>query len=119
MGFEETNNSLAALNNRLDAFYKKGDPATLIVNARPQLHIMSFSPIVYEKYGHIRNRAPIVCGTLALREFLTQPHPDGGAVVYGAAQAESTGYGFRISDVNVINRTAIYLGFPENAFEYQ
>ncbi len=95
----ETHEIFAELNGRLEQRYRDGEPIRLHVNARPKLRIMSFLPLIYEEYGILRNRAPHISGSIALRGLITQDIPDANAVtIYAGIQAEEAAYGIRMSN---------------------
>ena len=59
-----------------------------------------------------------VVGSLALRGFLSAPHPEGGAVIIAGVEARREGYGFILngynkSDRQVITDVARILGYPD------
>lgn len=100
MGRGSTREVLQVLNSELQASYEDGEPVMLDVHGRPKLHIVSFDPLAYERYGTFRNRAPLVGGSFVLRAFLSQPHTDGGMVLFAGVEAESQGYGFYLDRAN-------------------
>lgn len=123
MTTSSTELALGMLSNKLEEKYQANDPLILTLEGRPKLHILSFSPLIYERYGLMRGRAPYVAGDLALRGFLTAEHPDGnGALVYLGVQANEQAYGFKLnsfdpSNRNIVNDVAQSLGFPNIWFE--
>lgn len=102
MGFEETSLALKLINHRLKICHSEGERIEWDYHGKPQFRIMSFEPIVYEKYGFFRNRAPVVAGSLVLREFLVgREIYSGDTVIMAAMQAEAdTGYGFYLDGGN-------------------
>jgi hypothetical protein len=118
MSYETTRKVFGMLTNELDKRYEAGDPLHLKVHGKPKLHILSFKPLAYEEYGMLRNRAPYVEGSFALRGFLTTPDPSGsGVLVYSALQAGEQAYGFEMDGSDPESRLAINglaksLGFP-------
>lgn len=96
MSYESTKQVLGILNSGLQTRYEEGDPLRIKVAGKPELHMLSFQPLAYEEYGFFRNRAPHVAGSLALRAFLSAPHPEGGALIIAGVEAGKEGYGFVI-----------------------
>ncbi|MDQ5886660.1 MAG: hypothetical protein QG628_1057 [Patescibacteria group bacterium] len=92
--YRDTQLALGVLNEGLRTRYDEGEPVRLDVHGRPKFHILSFDPLAYEKYGTFRNKAPYVAGSLALRAFLSQPHPDGSTIIIAGVEAGQEGYGF-------------------------
>lgn len=107
MSYETTLEALSILNDDLQARYEGGDPLTLNIAGRPKFHILSFTPLVYEEYGFIRNRAPRVAGSVALRAFLSAPYPEGGALIAAGVEAGREGYGFMMDGYNESDRQVI------------
>jgi len=119
VSYDSTTQGFAELNSVLLQRYKAGEAIPLTVQDKPKLHILSLVPLVYEKFGSFRDRAPGISGTLALRGFVTAPHPDGGAIVYAALEADGQIYGFGLGTEvgpdprTIINSVAIAAGHPE------
>lgn len=117
MSYEITQQALGLLNSGLQTRYEKGDPIRINVAGKPELHILSFQPLAYEEYSFFRNRAPHVAGSLALRAFLSAPHPESGALIIAGVEAGQEGYGFVVDGYNegaqqTINGVAKVLGHP-------
>lgn len=119
MSYDVTAANLGVLSRELEKRYEAGEPLDFTVSGRPKLHILSFDPLAYEQYGALLNRAPNVAGNVALRAFLTAPHPAGrGALVYAGVQVGEQAYGFEMNGYNeshraTINDVAVLLGHPE------
>lgn len=118
MSYQKTRQTLSVLNSELQLRYDEGDPLRLHVDGRPKLHIRSFSPLVYEEYGFIRNRAPQVAGLLVLRAFLSCPLEGGGATIIAGVQVGAEGYGFTMDGYDESSKRAIVgvaraLGHPD------
>ena len=118
MSYRNTQLALGVLNSELQARYDEGDPLRLNVAGRPKFHILTFKPLAYEEYGFIRNRAPHVAGSLALRAFLSAPHPEGGALIIAGVEAGREGYGFIMDGYDesarqTITGVARILGHPD------
>jgi hypothetical protein len=119
MSYQETRSALGILNHELEARYQADEPIKLSLEGKPKLHIISFRPLVYEAYGIFRNKAPHVSGSLALRAFLSQPHPEGGALIHAGVQVETQGYGFVMdgdspNSIQAVNDVAESVGIPIN-----
>ncbi len=117
--YRDTQEVLGVLNQRLQSRYEAGEPLRLDVHGKPKFHILSFNPLAYETYGTFRNRAPYVAGSLALRAFMSQPHPDGTAIIIAGVEAGSQGYGFYMdgydpSTKQTMEGVATLLGTPIN-----
>lgn len=74
--YRDTQQALGVLNQSLQSRYEEGEPLRLNIHGKPKLHVLSFSPLAYETYGTFLNKAPYVAGSLCLRAFLSQLHPD-------------------------------------------
>jgi hypothetical protein len=107
MSYESTKLGFDVLSLGLQKRYEEGSPVRLTVDGRPKLHILSFQPLVYEQYGHIFKRGPHIYGSLALRTFLTAPHPYGGAFIYAGVQAGDDSYGLEMDGYNSAHRVVI------------
>ena len=118
MSYNAIEQSFSTLNAKIDELYRAGEPLQFEVNGKPRLHIFSFKPLVFERYGIFFNRAPNVAGDLTLRGFLTLRHDYlDGAIIYAGLQADEQSYGFLMSSENpiaisAINGVARYLGYP-------
>lgn len=115
--YRDTQLALGELNDGLRTRYDEGEPVRLDVHGRPKFRILSFHPLAYEKYGTVRNKAPYVAGSLALRAFLSQPHPDGSTIIIAGVEAGQEGYGFYMDSHHpdtapTIEGVATLLGTP-------
>jgi hypothetical protein len=114
MSYHATERIIGKINKGVSEAYEAGEPINVWVNGRPQLHIMSFDPLAYERYGLLQNRAPKLSGALALRSLLVR-QITGGALVYAALDSGDRTYGFemnshRPTDVSVLNKIAVKSG---------
>lgn len=100
MSYESTAGILSVLHDEVNWRYQHGRPIAVAVNGRPQLHIWSLRPLVYDRYGSFLNQAPYVSGQLALRGFLWSPGTDGGAAIYSAMDTGIETYGFFMNPQN-------------------
>lgn len=121
MSYRNTQLALGVLNNGLQSRYEKGEAIRLDVHGRPKFHVLSFNPLAYETYGTFRHRAPYVAGSLALRAFMSAPHPDGGALIIAGVEADRESYGFTLDGYHPSNRETIdgvarLLGHPDLQF---
>ncbi len=118
MSYENTRIGLGHINDGLMELHELDAPLMVALHKKPQFEIISFRPLVYDNYGLLHNRAPIVSGNLGLRALLNMPHPDSGAVIYGGLKAEDTAYGFLVDDPRQLNDTIVELGRTEQAFVF-
>ena len=118
MGYRETEEALGILNDELVKRNDGGELVTMDVVGRPKLHIESFEPLIYERYGALRNRPPQVDDSVVLRAFLDAPTSYGGTSIYAGVEAGSDAYGFALNTQNprhrgVIDEIAQLLGHPD------
>jgi hypothetical protein len=118
LSYQISNEVLNVLNNGLLSRYEEGNPIRLNVSGRPKFHILSFTPIDYEKYGFFRNRAPNVVGLCALRAFLIAPHSEGVALLIAGVETGRECYGFVMDGCHESTRqtmtsVASILGHPD------
>lgn len=86
--------ALGLLNEGLQARYVAGEAIHVDVHGRPELHILSFDPLIHNAYGGFRNRAPYLAGSAMLRKFVSQPHPSGDTMIIVGVEKKGRGYGF-------------------------
>ncbi len=121
MSRKDTEIALGLLNSGLQSRYEEGEAIRLDVYGRPKFRVLSFDPLAYEMYGTLRNRAPFVAGSLALRAFISAPHPDGGELIIAGVEADRGSYGFILDGSNAgiretVNEVASLLGHPDLQF---
>lgn len=120
MSHAETSEAVSMMNTRLVLRYDEGNPVTLEATGRPQLHIASFEPLVYEQYGAglFRPRAPYIAGSFALHFMLDAPIDDGEhtAIFFGIEANENAAYGVRVANPKTLNTLAKILGFRDFNF---
>lgn len=118
MSYQTTKEICGTLNVELQRRYENSKPYMLSIKGKPRLHVLSWDPFAYEEYGILRNRAPFVAGSLALRGFISAPTPSNNAVLYAGVEAGAERYAFMIdpsspSTLAVMNQVVVDLGHPE------
>jgi hypothetical protein len=115
MSYETMREEVLILDAAIQERFEQGDPLKMIAHdARPELLIRSFSPLAYESFGSLRNRAPRLTGSIALRSLLIAPGSVSARVFFGA-QTERDGYGFNVG-AKQVNDIAEQLGRPRTFF---
>lgn len=104
---DATIETVRGLNEDITALNDNGELVTVAVNQKPQLKVMSFQPMSYERYGRIFNRASHVVGRLTMRAVLE--HADDSVAFYTALEARASGYGFQMEGLEALNELAFTL----------
>ena len=114
MSYESAYEATGIINLELRKLYQANKPPLILpVRGRPQLHIFSFYPLAYERYGTFRNRAPFICGELVLRALHIAPNPDNpndSAIIYAGLQGDEISVGFHVAEPRVLNEISKELG---------
>lgn len=109
--------AIATLNEAAATRYGHDDAVRLRVDTKPALHILTFDPLAYRHYGILRNKAPQVKGSLALRGMLAEPSED-AVKLYAIAGTNPNWYGFLYDSydewaVEAVHGISEELGYPD------
>lgn len=68
--FKEIKNSLQDINRGINEAIADDWQPTIRFNGRPDLRVIEFDPLAYEKYGRFFGRGPNLCGSFAVRTLM-------------------------------------------------
>jgi hypothetical protein len=110
---------IARLNGLIAERNASGDELTSTFNGRPDLRVLSFSPLQLERYGLFRNRGPQLMGEFTARSLITFPGREEGAVRTALAFADSpnTGYAKFIKNAAALNEIGAVIT-DDPSYEY-
>jgi len=108
---------LRQANEVLQEKFEVGQPDHIGFDGRPEIHVSSLKPFLYERYGLYLNRGPHLAGQFVLRAFTWRQEED---TIFPLALFEANGtaiYGASISEQHVMEGLVSRALDTEVAFE--
>jgi hypothetical protein len=117
--FSRVLEGVGLVNNGLNELRQRGGKLMANLEGRPDLRIDSLNPLVFEQYGRIFNRGPMIAGRLAICGLAASERYDESVGLYLVAQVPQlpTMYGFALQEAEQANRLALAVGRPDVYFE--